>query len=159
MAIKRSEFSARGGWWVLAQAPIMIIAALVPLFWGARSFDGTNAIQVIGTVMSALGVLLAIAGVAALGRGLTPFPRPMPQAQLQQGGIYGLVRHPIYSGFILASIGWSLVWLSGPGLISCFVVAIFFDRKSAFEETLLRAKFLEYTDYMRHTCKLLPWIY
>ena len=30
--------------------------------------------QVIGTVMSALGVLLAIAGVAALGRGLTPFP-------------------------------------------------------------------------------------
>ncbi|MEQ1882435.1 MAG: isoprenylcysteine carboxylmethyltransferase family protein [Burkholderiales bacterium] len=159
MAIKRSEFSARGGWWVLAQAPIMIIAALVPLFWGARSFDGTNAIQVIGTVMSALGVLLAIAGVAALGRGLTPFPRPMPQAQLQQGGIYGLVRHPIYSGFILASIGWSLVWLSGPGLVFCVLVAIFFDRKSAFEETLLREKFPGYQNYMLRVRKLLPWIY
>jgi protein-S-isoprenylcysteine O-methyltransferase Ste14 len=159
METKPSEFTARGGWWVLAQAPIMIIAALVPLFWGANSFDATNVLQVIGAIMSALGVLLAVAGAVALGRGLTPFPRPMALAQLQQGGIYGLVRHPIYSGFILASIGWSLLWLSGPGLVFCVVVAIFFDRKSVFEEALLRAKFPGYQDYMRRVRKLVPWIY
>jgi protein-S-isoprenylcysteine O-methyltransferase Ste14 len=157
--IKRSEFSARGGWWVLAQAPVMLVAAIVPWYWGAKSFDGTNVLQIIGAVITVAGVLFSVVGVVALGRSLTPFPRPMPQAQLQQGGIYGWVRHPIYSGFILASVGWSLVWLSGPGLVFCVVVGIFFDRKSAFEETLLRAKFSGYEDYMRHVRKLLPWIY
>jgi protein-S-isoprenylcysteine O-methyltransferase Ste14 len=159
METKPSEFTARGGWWVLAQAPVMLVAALVPPFWGANSFDATNVLQVIGAAMSALGVLLAVAGAVALGRGLTPFPRPMALAQLQQGGIYGLVRHPIYSGLILGSIGWSLLWLSGPGLAYCIIVVIFFDRKSAFEEALLRAKFPGYEDYTRRTRKLLPWIY
>jgi len=159
MGAGRSEFAARGGWWVVAQAPVMLGAVLAPLLWGARSFDGTNAIQVAGATVTALGVLLGLAGLATLGRALTPFPRPLARAQLRQSGVYGLVRHPIYGGVVLASLGWSVTWLSLPGLAFWVVVALFFDRKSAFEERLLLGRFPDYASYTARVGKLIPWIY
>ena len=68
------------------------------------------------------------------------------------------MRHPIYGGFVLASLGWSLTWLSLPGILFSVVVLLFFDRKSAFEERLLRVRFPEYAGYARRVRKLLPWI-
>ena len=159
MKAEDSEFAARGGWWVLAQAPVMLGAFAAPLVWGAASFDGANAIQLAGAALTALGILLGVAGLLALGSALTPFPRPLAGARLRQSGIYGWVRHPIYSGLIVASLGWSVCWLSLPGLLSGAVVFLFFDRKSAFEENLLRSRFPEYRDYALRVRKLLPWIY
>lgn len=159
MEAEKNEFSARGGWWVLAQIPVMLGAILVPLLWGATQFDGANAIQAAGAAVTTLGILFSLAGLVALGRNLTPFPRPPAHAPLRQSGAYGMVRHPIYSGLILASLGWSMAWLSLPGLLFCVVVFLFFDRKSAFEEEFLRARFPEYPAYMLRVRKLLPWIH
>lgn len=159
MEAEKNEFSARGGWWVLAQIPVMLGAILVPLLWGATQFDGANAIQAAGAAVTTLGILFSLAGLVALGRNLTPFPRPPAHAPLRQSGVYGMVRHPIYSGLILASLGWSMAWLSLPGLLFCVVVFLFFDRKSAFEEEFLRARFPEYPAYMLRVRKLLPWIH
>jgi protein-S-isoprenylcysteine O-methyltransferase Ste14 len=159
MPAGESEFAARGGWWVLAQLPVMLGAVAVPFLWGAVSFDSANILQATGAAVAALGIVLALAGLAALGSALTPFPRPLAHAQLRQSGVYGWVRHPIYGGLIVASLGWSLCWLSAPGLLFSAVVLLFFDRKSAFEEQLLRSRFPEYPDYARRVRKLLPWIY
>ena len=159
MGTGRSEFAARGGWWVIAQVPVMLAAVLAPLLWGARSFDPTNAIQVAGAAVTALGILLGLAGLVTLGRALTPFPRPLAHAQLRRSGVYGLVRHPIYSGLLFASLGWSVAWMSPVGLAVAVVVAVFFDRKSAFEERLLRGRFPDYADYMERVRKLIPWVY
>ena len=137
----------------------MLGAVAVPLRWGAASFNGANALQVIGAAVTVLGTLLALAGLVTLGNALTPFPRPLAHARLRQSGVYGWVRHPIYGGLILASLGWSLSWLSLPGLLFCVVVWLFFDRKSAFEEQHLHARFPEYPAYARRVRKLLPWIY
>jgi protein-S-isoprenylcysteine O-methyltransferase Ste14 len=152
-------FTTRGGWWVLAQVPVMVGAFVAPLAWGAGSFDGANAIQLAGAALTALGLLLAIAGLVSLGSALTPFPRPLANARLRQSGAYAWVRHPIYGAVVLASLGWSLAWLSLPGLLFSVVVVLFFDRKSAFEERLLRARFPEYAGYALRVRKLLPWIY
>jgi protein-S-isoprenylcysteine O-methyltransferase Ste14 len=95
----------------------------------------------------------------ALGSALTPFPRPLASGRLRQSGAYAWVRHPIYGGLVLASLGWSLSWLSLPGLLCSVVVFLFFDRKSAFEERLLRARFPEYAGYAQRVRKLLPRIY
>ena len=159
MDAENSAFAARGGWWVLAQVPVMLGALVAPLVWGAGSFDGANAIQLAGAALTALGFLLAIAGLVSLGSALTPFPRPLANARLRQSGVYRWVRHPIYGGLVFASLGWSLSWLSLPGLIFSVVVLLFFDRKSAFEERLLRARFPEYAGYALRVRKLLPWIY
>jgi protein-S-isoprenylcysteine O-methyltransferase Ste14 len=156
---EKAGFAARGGWWVVAQVLVMLGAFLVPLVWGAASFDRLNAVQVAGAALTTLGVLLAIAGIARLGRSLTPFPRPLAHARLRQSGAYRFVRHPIYAGLIVASFGWSLSWLSLPGLVFCALVSLFFDRKSAFEERLLRTHYPEYPVYMRRVRKLIPWVY
>ncbi|MDQ6619366.1 MAG: isoprenylcysteine carboxylmethyltransferase family protein [Pseudomonadota bacterium] len=141
MNAANSEFTARGGWWVFAQIPVMLLASVAPLIWGAASFDRTNTIQLSGAALTALGLLLAIAGLVALRSALTPFPRPLANAHLLQSGIYAWVRHPIYGGLVIASFGWALSWLSLPGLLFSVIVLFFFDRKSAFEERLLRAHF------------------
>jgi protein-S-isoprenylcysteine O-methyltransferase Ste14 len=159
MFARRNKFTARGGWWVLAQVPVMLGAVAVPLLLGAASFDGANLLQVTGAVVTALGILLALAGLEALGSALTPYPRPRRNARLRRSGVYGWLRHPVYGGLIVASVGWSLCWLSVPGLVVSAVALLFFDRKSAFEESFLRSRFPEYADYARRVRKLLPWIY
>jgi protein-S-isoprenylcysteine O-methyltransferase Ste14 len=157
MGAGRSEFAARGGWWVVAQAPVMLGAVLVPLLWGARSFDGTNAIQVAGATVTALGVLLGLAGLVTLGRALTPFPRPLARAQLRQSGIYGLVRHPIYGGVVLASLGWSLTWLSLPGLAAASSFS-FLRSQERFRGAAAPGRF-RITPLYGAGGQLIPWIY
>lgn len=153
------EFTARGGWWVVAQVPVILAAIAVPLLRGADTFDVANAIQLAGAALTVLGIALALAGLVALGRALTPFPRPAANARLRQSGVYAWARHPIYGGLILASFGWSLAWQSPSGLLASVVVLLFFDRKSAFEERLLRARFAEYDAYARRVRKLVPGLY
>lgn len=159
MNAQTSDFAARGGWWVVVQVPVLLGALVTPLLWGAATFDSANAVQIAGAVVTALGILLTFVGLVALGGALTPFPRPLDNARLRQSGVYGWVRHPIYSGLIVASLGWSTTWLSLPGLLAGVVVFLFFDRKSAFEEKLLRSRFPEYHGYAQRVRKLLPWIY
>ncbi len=154
-----NRFTVRGGWWVLAQVPVMLGAFAIPVLWGAQSFDAFNPVQLAGAALTALGVLLGGAGLVTLGRALTPFPTPLEDARLRQAGVYGRVRHPIYGGLVVASFGWSATWLSLPGLVFGAVVVFFFDRKSAFEERLLRARFPEYAAYALRVRKLVPYLY
>lgn len=137
----------------------MLAAIAAPLLQGADTFDVASAIQLAGAALTALGIALALAGLVALGRALTPFPQPPAGARLRQSGVYAWVRHPIYGGLILASFGWSLAWLSPPGLLASVLVLLFFDRKSAFEERLLRARFAEYAAYALRVRKLVPGLY
>ncbi|MFN0301632.1 MAG: methyltransferase family protein [Burkholderiales bacterium] len=143
----------------MAQVPIMLGAFAAPILWGQSPFDGASAVQIVGAAVAVLGILLAVAGLVALGNALTPFPRPRDHARLRQVGIYRWVRHPIYGGLVVASLGWTASWLSLPGLFFVLVVFIFFDRKSAFEERLLRAHYPEYGAYAVRVRKLLPGIY
>ena len=153
------SFSGRGGWWVAAQLPLMLFAAIVPVRWGVASFEATHPATIAGILVAAAGVALAVAGFRALGRALTPFPRPLDDATLREDGIYGRVRHPIYGGIVIASLGWTLAWQSLAGALATAALLAFFDRKAAFEERLLRERFPGYADYARRVRKLLPGIY
>ena len=138
---------------------MMLGAFAAPLLWGAPSFSLASPLQLAGAALAAAGAALSIAGLASLGSALTPFPRPLDDASLRQSGVYGWVRHPVYSGLVLACFGWALMWLSAAGAVASVVAFFFFDRKSAYEERLLRARFPEYADYAKRVKKLLPGIY
>jgi protein-S-isoprenylcysteine O-methyltransferase Ste14 len=98
-------------------------------------------------------------GFVSLGDALTPFPRPRDGATLHRQGVYRFMRHPIYSGVLLAGLGWSGWWLSGAGLLAVLALAIFFDRKAAYEEAWLRKKYPGYADYARRVKKFIPGVY
>ena len=56
-----------------------------------------------------LGTAIALMAAFNLGKNLTPLLRPKENAELIQGGLYGFVRHPIYFGVVVLSIGWGLI--------------------------------------------------
>jgi protein-S-isoprenylcysteine O-methyltransferase Ste14 len=152
-------FAARGGWWVVAQVPLLAVAVALPI-WTAPSGGGFgHPVQWLGIALAAGGLALALAGLAALGRALTPFPRPREDVRLRTHGIYRWMRHPIYSGLLVAAFGWALAWSSAAGVAYAVLVAVFFDRKARREERWLRERFPEYADYERRVRRFIPGIY
>ena len=153
---------ARGEWLVVTQVCLGIL-----LFFGPRTVFGQpswpfpfpGACRVAGVLLMVMGGGLFLAAVIKLGPALTPLPYPKEDARLVETGPYALVRHPIYSGGIILSLGWALFvqgWLT---LGYVVVLFIFLDRKSKLEEKWLAEKFSNYGDYQRHVRKLIPFIY
>ena len=153
-------FSAHGGWWVVAQFPLLILAYLIPDWTGRQlPLPELDWVAWLGLVLVVIGALQFAAGAVALGPALTPFPRPLKKAVLRTRGVYGLVRHPIYTAVLLMAIGWALYQHSPAGLAFDAVLFLFFDRKAAREEKWLVERFADYPAYRRRVKKLIPWIY
>ena len=106
-----------------------------------------------------LGTAIALMAAIHLGKNLTPLPRPKENAKLIQHGLYRFVRHPIYFGVIMLSLGWGLIQQSTLVWLYVAVIAIFFDIKSRKEERWLVERFSTYADYQGRVCKLIPWVY
>ncbi len=98
-------------------------------------------------------------GALALGRNLTPFPRPIPGGHLITHGIYGIARHPLYMAGIFATLGWGLLAANLTDIALVAVVFLFVDLKSRREEEWLMEAYPEYASYRQHVKKLIPWIY
>ncbi len=159
MTQQKKSFTARGGTWVLAQVPVLLLALVIPIKFGAGDVVPRDLLQIAGVAITALGLFLAVWGLASLGNALSPFPRPLDGAALHRQGAYQLMRHPIYSGVIVASLGWALWWLCEIGVLYVLALAIFFDRKAAYEEIWLRQKYTKYADYARGVKKFIPGVY
>lgn len=156
--VRMSEsFSRRGGLWVIGQTILMV--AIIALGIAFRGQWQSIASWIAGAVLLMVGGYLGIAGVHALGKNRTAFPRPLAEASLVRTGVYGLVRHPLYASVILTTVAWSLLWRSGPALLAAVVMAIFLNAKANREERWLRDKFSEYADYQKRVSRLIPWVW
>jgi protein-S-isoprenylcysteine O-methyltransferase Ste14 len=76
-------------------------------------------------------------------------------------GIYSLIRHPIYTSYILLFLGFCIMlqslWGSGLLLIVCVV---WFGNRIAIEEQMLEERFgEEYQSYCQQTKRLFPYVY
>ena len=152
-----SKFIQRGGLWVAGQSVLLFAVVILGVVFHG---DGKNLLVMAsgaGFFVVALGC--GFAGTVALGRNLTPFPKPSTHTQLVQGGIYGLMRHPLYTAVFCASTGWALVWQSWPALLATLAIAPFFDAKARREECWLRQQFPEYASYEQRVRRFIPWIY
>ena len=126
---------------------------------GIRKVVGAQKASIIGQFIGESILLAFIAGVLALGRNLTPFPRPSPKTKLVQRGIYSVLRHPLYTSVVCGAVGCSLLRQSLPGLAVSLVLALFFDAKARREERWLREKFPDYDQYAVKVKRLIPWLY
>jgi protein-S-isoprenylcysteine O-methyltransferase Ste14 len=156
---QNNSFVSRGGLWVLAQVPLMLLVLVVPMRFDAGRFLPADPVQMLGVAITVLGASLIVWGFISLGEALTPFPQPLKEAVLHRQGAYRLMRHPIYSGVLLAGFGWARWWLSAGGALCVLLLAVFFDRKAAYEERWLRQKYSEYADYARAVKKFIPGLY
>lgn len=152
----------RGEWYVVIQAILFVI-----IVWGPRGGHSFSILPsghsipavMFGCMLLLTGGIFSAAGLLRLGKNLTPLPYPKSGSQLVQTGIFSIVRHPIYSGAILAAFGWALFVNSWMTLVYAFLLFIFFDIKSRREEKWLTEKFPDYPQYCRRVKKLIPFIY
>lgn len=103
-----------------------------------------------------LGALLAGAAMWQLRGFLSPFPTPSSRGKLLTGGVFGLVRHPIYSGLLLLLGGFSLYQADVARLIITGLLLVLFYLKSRYEERQLARAYPGYAHYRRHTGRFLP---
>ncbi len=151
----------RGEWYVGMQAVLFGLVIFGPTGTGLPAWPSPLAAIAtpLGLALVAIGGLIAAAAALKLGPNLTPLPHPKDDSTLVDTGLYGLVRHPIYCGLILAALGWALYvqgWLT---LAWALVLLVFFDIKSRREEAWLLARFPAYADYRRRVRKLIPFLY
>lgn len=111
----------------------------------------------------ALGMLVALVlgalGVLSIRRYLTPLPYPVDHSQLVTAGVYGVVRHPLYSSQLFAAMAWTAYTLSIPHAALLIAGFLFFDYKASKEEGWLSERHPEYPQYARQVKKLVPWVY
>ena len=142
---------------MLPQFALMLALLAVAPLWAA-DWDGWWSL-VTAAVLLVAGAVFGIGGAVSLGRNRTAFPEPLPEARLVRTGVYGIVRHPLYTSVILLSFAWALGWRSLPGLALAVATLVFLDAKARHEERRLRAKFADYDRYAREVKRLVPWIY
>jgi protein-S-isoprenylcysteine O-methyltransferase Ste14 len=139
------------------------------LVWLGRSVPGwlgllivpqNIVIDVIGTAFAIMGVVFAIWSRKSLRNNWSGEVAITEGQRLIHSGPYAIVRHPIYTGMLLALLGTTLV-ASTVGSVLGFVLAIIsLWQKARMEEQFLMVEFRElYTNYQREVKFLIPFIY
>jgi len=119
-----------------------------------------DAIRWFGVGLFAAGGALRIWPVFILGRRFSGLVAIQPGHTLVTSGVYSVIRHPSYLGLLVSSLGWSMAFRSGAGiLLTGLLIPVLLARIQA-EERLLRAHFGdEYKIYSARTSRLLPGLY
>jgi protein-S-isoprenylcysteine O-methyltransferase Ste14 len=148
MARELPQLGRRGEGWVALQVVLIVViiaAGVAGPDWpsGARTW-----LSIVAGVVALAGLCLFLGGIGGLGRQLTPFPKPVERGGIKRGGVFGLVRHPIYGGVLLLALAWSL-FTSPLALVPWAVAGVFLDAKRRREEAWLIEKHPEYDEYRR----------
>lgn len=150
-----SASASRGGGWVAAQFALI---ALIAIAWTLPPAFPDGVLDVVGLVVAAAGLALAVWATRALGPSLTPFPAPRARGELVTGGPFRFIRHPVYGGGILFFGGISLVF-SVPALALTGLLAVLWFFKTREEERRLVERFPDYTEYRaRVRRRFVPWV-
>lgn len=112
----------------------------------------------LGLALLATGLGFAVWARVHIGRNWgTPMTRK-EEPELVTSGPYRLVRHPIYSGVLLAGIG-TAVALSWVWLIAAGLAGVYFGYSATVEERYLVAQFPDaYPEYKRATKMFVPCV-
>ncbi len=151
------NFFERGGLWVVGQG-VLFWAVIVSDFRWHHQWTSTIT-DILAWLFLAVGTVCGIAGALTLGRNLTPFPRPAAETRLVKHGIYGFIRHPLYTAVMSGILAAALFRASWPALGVFLAVVVFLDAKSRREERWLRERFPDYANYQRRVSRFVPWLY
>lgn len=159
-ATRLPSLGPRGEGWVVIQLVLLWLLVAVGVGWnGAWDREARMVTTMVAGLLVLGGGFLAFRGVVDLRGALTPLPHPRDGASLVDTGAYGLVRHPIYGGIVIAALGWGLFAASPPAIAMAFVLLGFFRLKSAREEAWLAGAYPGYEAYRARTKRMLPFVY
>ena len=163
----------RGGGWQrfrvlrLAAAAIIIFAAVRlgranssgTIFLSRNIFMPPLALDWAGAALTAIGIGFAIWARVNLGRNWSSRPAVKEQHEFVTTGPYTFVRHPIYTGIMLAALGSALIGtIIGIGMF-VFISIMFALRMNKEERIMLELFPEQYPEYQKHTKRLVPFVW
>lgn len=138
--------------------PLLYVATGFPRFAG-YSFSPVQAW--IGVLVALVSLVMFRLAHRALGRNWSVSLDVREQHTLVTEGVYGLVRHPMYTAFWLWAAAQALLlpnWVVGcAGLVGFGI--LFFGRVAREERMMLESFGDEYRAYMSQTYRVIPLVY
>lgn len=161
--ISSGEKEDRSNRWVLiAFSAIALLMAYFSAYTdriGFWTLDGET-LRWVGVAVCAAGGVLRILPVYVLKKRFSGLVAIQKGHKLETRGIYGVIRNPSYLGMLTTSLGWSLAFRSGVGVLLAASLLIPLVARIRAEERLLREHFgAEYDAYVARTWRLVPGIY
>jgi protein-S-isoprenylcysteine O-methyltransferase Ste14 len=141
---------------------VILVIVIVLIRFGVLRGRGLNTDPwraALGLVLFALGLGFAVWARVHIGRNWGTPMTQKDEPELVTSGPYHLVRHPIYSGVLIASVG-TAVALSWLWLIVVALAGVYFLYSATVEERYLTEQFPDaYPVYKRSTKMLVPYIF
>jgi protein-S-isoprenylcysteine O-methyltransferase Ste14 len=142
---------------------LAVIAFRIPILGNALRIAqahqaGSILMGTLGSVLVALGIGCALLARYYLGRNWGMPMSRKENPELITDGPYALIRHPIYTGMILAMLG-STLGESVYWALPLILFGAYFVYSARREEELMRTQFPDqYPPYMRRTKMLIPFV-
>jgi protein-S-isoprenylcysteine O-methyltransferase len=128
---------------------------------GLFDFPESDWIPVLAVLFFAAGLAVRWWAIVTLGRFFTVDVVIEKDHEVVQRGPFRWVRHPSYTGVLLAFLGWAMAlwnWVAMAVVLVPIFVA-FLRRMNVEEDALQRALGEKYRDYMGRTKRLIPGLY
>jgi protein-S-isoprenylcysteine O-methyltransferase len=146
--------------WLVIMASIAA-GIYVASYWPAAALPHGRMFAVAGVMLLVAGLLLRWWAIITLGRFFTVDVTIEKDHELVERGPFRMVRHPSYTGVLLAFVGFALSLRNWAALLVILlpIGAAFIHRMSVEEDALSRALGRRYADYMKRTKRLVPFVY
>jgi protein-S-isoprenylcysteine O-methyltransferase len=162
----RSKTGTKQGRSTLGMIWLVIALSITAGVFVAKNFPAAALPH--GPVLTGASVMLFIAGlilrwwaIITLGRFFTVDVTIEKDHELVEQGPFCAVRHPSYSGVLLAFVGFALSLCNWAALLVILlpIGAAFVHRMNVEEDALSRALGARYAEYTTRTKRLVPFIY
>jgi protein-S-isoprenylcysteine O-methyltransferase Ste14 len=163
--IKPARWRESIGSGLLHRVPLLFTALLLalrrqlPSLLTERFLPAGPAYDMLGIIMVAFGLGFAVWARWHLGSNWSGAVTLKQDHSLIRTGPYRYVRHPIYSGLLLALLGTAVTLGEWRGLVAFVLAFLAFAYKSRVEEARMRETFPDYASYSRETAALIPLVF
>jgi protein-S-isoprenylcysteine O-methyltransferase Ste14 len=146
-------------WLVIAIS--VISGVFVALNFRAAALPNGPLLASTSVMLFAAGLILRWWAIISLGRFFTVDVTIEKDHELVQRGPFRIVRHPSYTGVLLAFLGLALSLCNWAALLVILVPigAAFIHRMNVEEDALLQALGWRYAEYMKRTKRVVPFVY
>ena len=165
VALSVNASKSSEGWLLRMQHLVPLAVGFLLIFHGGHPFiygrlHHANWLSLVGLALTVLGLLFSVWGRLHLGKYWSGIITLKEGHELIRSGPYRLVRHPLYTGFLLAVLGSALTAGTGDALAGFLLIFIAYLIKVRREEAVLSREFGDqYVRFKQEVAALCPFVY